>query len=66
MKKSKVIEFFGSGRKAAQALGISHQAVYAWPETIPERMAYRVHALTRGKLKADPSAYYAPRNAARS
>ena len=55
--KEHVLLYFGSGLKAAKALGISHQAVYGWKDRIPERMAFRVHAKTRGKLKAMPADY---------
>ena len=66
MLKRDVIDHFGSALKAAKALGISHQAIYKWRELVPERMAYRIHAKTRGRLKANPEAYAAPRNIARS
>lgn len=57
MQKRDVLDFFGGALKTAKALGVSHQAVYSWPETVPERMAYRAQSKSRGKLKVNTSAY---------
>ncbi len=52
MKKSDVLAYFGgSQRRVAEFLGISVQAVHAWPDTIPESSAYKLQVLTNGALK---------------
>lgn len=50
MKKSDVIEFFGSVREVSEALGISGTAIYKWDELIPEKRAARLHVITEGRL----------------
>lgn len=50
MRKADAIEFFGSGAKVAQYLGISRQAVSNWAEIIPEVYALRLERLTGGDL----------------
>lgn len=57
MKKTDVLKYFGGALKTARALGISHQAVYAWPERVPERMAYRASIKSGGKLKVVAAQY---------
>lgn len=57
MNKSNVIEYFGDIRRTADALGISYQAVYKWPDLVPRSSAYQIQVVTRGKLKVDPSVY---------
>jgi hypothetical protein len=52
MLKAKAIELLGgSVTAAAQAIGISYQAVDKWPDELPARIADRVlAALARQKL----------------
>jgi DNA-binding transcriptional regulator YdaS (Cro superfamily) len=57
MRKSDVLLFFKNGSKTARALGITKSAVSQWPDTIPEAMAYRAQAASKGKLKVDPTVY---------
>lgn len=57
MRKQDVIEHYGSEARAARALGISRQAVNAWPDPIPENTAYRIQVLTKNALKVDPALY---------
>lgn len=38
----------GGALRLAEILGISHQAVYAWPEEIPELQLYRLRAVKPG------------------
>lgn len=57
MRKTDVIEHFGSGVKTARALNVTKSAVSQWPDTIPEAMAYRAQAASRNKLKVDPEVY---------
>ncbi|MGH8275745.1 MAG: Cro/CI family transcriptional regulator, partial [Steroidobacteraceae bacterium] len=51
MLKSDVVRFLGSHGKVARLLGCTRQAVQMWPETVPEGPAYKLQALTRGRLK---------------
>ena len=53
MKKSDVIEYFGSAAKTARALRISPSAVTRWEDDIPDSSAYKVEILSGGKLKTD-------------
>ena len=51
MKKTDVITYFGSQSKTAKALRISQAAVHQWPETLTDRIAWRVELVTNGQLK---------------
>lgn len=42
MDKKQIIDSFGSIRKTAEALGLSTQAVYAWPDVLPQSLADKV------------------------
>ena len=53
MKKKDVIEYFGSIKKTADALGCWPQAVYSWGDDVPDLMAYKVQVVTNGALKVD-------------
>ena len=51
MRKSDAIEFFGGAQQLANVLGLkSRQAIYAWPEEVPELYQYKLAHLTAGKL----------------
>ncbi len=45
MDKAKAIKLAGSAKKLADALGISTQAVYAWPAKVPPLQVYRLRDL---------------------
>jgi len=53
MKKTDVINYFGTQEKTAQALNISQVSVSRWGEYIPRLRAYEIERLTNGKLKAE-------------
>lgn len=57
MNKSSVVDFFGTQREVAKAIGVSDQAVSAWPELIPKGAALELEKLTDGALKCDLSLY---------
>jgi hypothetical protein len=57
MKTSAVIEFFGGARQAAEALGVSTQAIYAWGEDVPKSRQAHVELASKGKLKRDKPVY---------
>lgn len=52
-----MLQHFGSAAATARALGITKSAVSQWGLNVPERIAYRVQALTEGRLKVNPSVY---------
>ena len=43
--------------KTAEAFGITHSAVWQWPDIVPERIAWKAQILTGGALRVDPSIY---------
>lgn len=58
MKKDEAIAIFGSTRAMADALGVTRQAIYQWPDVLPQDQEDRVTgaAVRLGKLKANGSA----------
>lgn len=51
MQKSEAIKYFGSAQRLASALGLkSRQAIYAWPDQVPDRWQYKLHHISKGKL----------------
>ncbi|EFB4108295.1 Cro/CI family transcriptional regulator [Escherichia coli] len=57
MRKSEVLKHFGGVSKTATALGISHPAVCRWGKVIPEKQAFVIERITKGKLKYDAVLY---------
>lgn len=51
MKTAEVIKHFGGVRQAAEALGISTQAIYGWGEDVPAMRQPHIQIVTNGKLK---------------
>ena len=51
MKKQEIIDYYGSVKKAAEALEIKPVTIYKWPEELSERQAKYVTLQTKGKLK---------------
>jgi DNA-binding transcriptional regulator YdaS (Cro superfamily) len=51
------IQHFGNAPKLAQALGLTKGAIYQWGDRVPPLRAARLHQITRGKLRFDPSDY---------
>lgn len=64
MRTKIVLDYFSNEnrrmarRRAADALGISLQAVCQWGRWVPERQAVRLRELTAGKLQIDKQAPY--------
>ena len=54
MQKTAAITYFGGITKLADKLGISRQAIHAWPESVPDRWAYKIHYLSDGQLTIEP------------
>ena len=57
MKKSDVLEYFGTTQRAAIAIGISHVAVGKWGDVVPYPRALSIEDITDGKLKPEPEMY---------
>jgi hypothetical protein len=57
MYKQEAISFFTSQKKLAAALKVTSGAISHWEDVIPEKQALRLHNLTDGKLKYEPSMY---------
>jgi len=45
MLKTEAIAKFGGVRKLAEALGITREAVYQWPEVVPRLRYYEIRDL---------------------
>lgn len=58
MLKTDVLKFFGSKIATAQILEVSPSAVTQWKEIIPEKQAYKVERISKGKLKVNPDLYH--------
>ncbi|GJL37376.1 hypothetical protein TUM17576_41960 [Enterobacter hormaechei] len=57
MNKSTVVDFYGSQRAVAIAVGVSDQAVSSWGTLIPKSAALELEKITNGALKCDLSLY---------
>lgn len=55
LRKDEVVEYFGSQRAVAEALGVSEQAISKWTEFVPRGRAWQLELMTNGKLKAKHS-----------
>lgn len=53
MKKQEVIIYYGSVKRAADALKITVQAVYAWKDPMTFAIQNRIECQSRGNLVAD-------------
>jgi len=60
--KANAVNAIGSVKELAAMLNISVQAVYDWPDVIPEAMAARLDRITNGKLRYDHEFYMAYKN----
>ena len=56
MKTQEAIDYYGSIKKLADALGIWPQTIYTWGETPTMARQYELEVKTGGKLKADTQA----------
>ncbi|HIF5575319.1 Cro/CI family transcriptional regulator [Pasteurella multocida] len=61
MLKTDVINHFGKLENVAKALSISVSAISQWSEIIPEKNAYKLQDITKGKLKVNRELYQKPR-----
>ena len=56
MKTQEAIDYYGSTKKLADALGIWPQVIYTWGERPPMARQYELEVKTQGVLKADRQA----------
>lgn len=55
MQKSDAIRHFGSAQKVAEVVGLkSRQAIYAWPDEVPDLYQYKLYQASRGALHLSP------------
>lgn len=59
MKAQDVFDYFGGIREAAEALGLSGQALYKWKKSgeVPKTRQSHVEAVSKGRLKKDKPVY---------
>ncbi|MDY0667416.1 Cro/CI family transcriptional regulator [Pasteurella multocida] len=62
MLKTDVINYFGKLENVAKALSISVSAISQWNEVIPEKNAYKLQDITKGKLKVNRDLYQKKQN----
>jgi len=53
MKTSEAIEYYGSAKALADAIGIWPHVIYRWKEYPPKARQYELEVKTNGKLKAE-------------
>lgn len=53
MQKAEAIKHFGGVTKLARELGISRQAIHAWPSEVPDLYRYKLNYLSNGALPID-------------
>lgn len=53
LKKVDALDFFDSVGNIASKLNINSQAVSQWGENVPEKSAWPLYYLAKGKLKAE-------------
>lgn len=53
MDKATAIQHFGGVTKLAALLGISRQAIHAWPKDVPNLYTYKLHYLSDGHIPLD-------------
>lgn len=56
MTTQEAINYYGSAKALADALGVWPQTVYAWGERPPMLRQYQIEVLTHGALEADDDA----------
>jgi hypothetical protein len=57
MRTIDAVQYFDGRRALAERLGITTQAVAKWGDAVPEGSAYKLQAVTNGRLRVDPSVY---------
>ena len=54
MTKQEAIDFFGTQRKVAEALGLKQPSIALWKDPLPELRQLQLEMVTGGSLRADP------------
>lgn len=60
MLKTDAVAHFGSEEKLAIAIGLTRQAVNAWPDIVPQGNAYKLQVITGGQLQVRTELYAKP------
>ena len=55
MNKAQAIQFFGTQKALAQAIGIAQPSVAGWGEYPPADKQYAIYRASRGALAIEPS-----------
>ena len=63
MRTIDAVHYFDVRLALAERRGITTQAVAKWGEAVPEGSAYKLQAVTNGRLRVDPSVYPGRRRA---
>ena len=66
MTKTDVIRYYGTMEKVAKVLGLTRQAIGAWPEQLPLDRQCMFEDITGGTLKVDPGLLKAAQEASAS
>jgi hypothetical protein len=53
MKTEDAVKYFGTQTRIAELIGITRQAVSAWPEVVPQQWQYHLERLSAGKLRPE-------------
>ena len=53
MKTKEAIDYYGSVKKLADAIGVWPQVIYRWGDTPPMARQYELEVKTSGELKAE-------------
>lgn len=61
MDKARAIKHFGGVTKLATLLGITRQAIYMWPDVVPDLYQYKLHHMSDGKLPIRKRPQHQPR-----
>jgi hypothetical protein len=56
MTTEDAVKFYGTPVKLAEALGLTPEAIYQWPEKPPILRQYQLEVLTKRKLRAETEA----------
>lgn len=55
MRKSVAVKHFGGIPKMSRILGVTRQAIYKWPEEVPDLYQYKLHYLSGYRLRVTGS-----------
>lgn len=50
MTKAEALDFFGGPTKLGALLGLTRQAIWSWPDEVPDLYQYKLHHMSAEKL----------------